>query len=94
MAASTMIGTVKKQKQIGILVVLEAQEIDFRGTLKANMMNIVYFYVNLFRFTKNFPLLSLCRLTEICLPQSPKPHVLNWCLLVGNVTMQIKSTAV
>ena len=41
MAASTMIGTVKKQKQIGILVVLEAQEIDFRGTLKANMMNIV-----------------------------------------------------
>ena len=94
MAASTMIGTVKKQKQIGILVVLEAQEIDFRGTLKANMMNIVYFYVNLFRFTKNFPLLSLCRLTEICLPQSPNPHALNWCLLVGNVTMQIKSTAV
>lgn len=67
----------KEIMQFGILVVLEAQEIDFRGTLKANMMNIVYFYVNLFRFTKNFPLLSLCRLTEICLPQSPKPHVLN-----------------
>lgn len=46
MAASTMIGTVKKQKQIGIVVVLEALD--------------------------------------------PKTR----CLLVGNVTMQIKSTAV
>ena len=55
MAASTMIGTVKKQKQIGILVVLEAQEIDFRGTLEANMMNVVYFYVNLSYHSAGLP---------------------------------------
>ena len=37
--------------QFGIPVFVEAQEKKFRGTLKVNMMNIAYFYVNFARFT-------------------------------------------
>ena len=71
MAASTMIGTVKKQKQIGILVVLEAQEIDFRGTLKANMMNIVISMWTFFVLRKIFLSYHSAGLPKYVYPNRP-----------------------
>ena len=38
----------KKLFQFGISVFLEVQEIIFWGTLKVNMINIAYFFVNFF----------------------------------------------
>ena len=51
----------KKNIQFGILVFLEAQEKNWEAIWDAaNVMNIVYFHDNFFRFTKKFlPLLTL-----------------------------------
>ena len=54
MTANTTVGNKREVIKFGILVFLETQEINLRGTLKVNMMNTVYFYVNLFRFIRNF----------------------------------------
>ena len=71
LVVSTVVCTEKKIK-FGILVFLEAQEMNFRGTRKVNIMTIVYFYVNFFRFTKKFlPLLTLKAFFEIFLTQLP-----------------------
>ena len=60
MAVSATFGTGREIIQFGISVFLEAQEINFRATVKVKMMNIAYFYVNFFHFTsKFFPLLTL-----------------------------------
>ena len=66
---STTAGTVTEIMQFGISVFLKAQEINLRGTVKVNMMNIAYFYVNLFRCTKKFlSLLTLQAFFETLLP--------------------------
>ena len=48
-----MFGTGEK-KQIGIWIFLVVQKINFLGPLKVNM-DIVYFYMNFFHFTKKVP---------------------------------------
>ena len=55
MGVSTMFGTEKKKK-FDIWVFLEVQEINFLGPLKVNM-DIVYFCMDFFDFTKKFLLL-------------------------------------
>ena len=83
MGVSTMFGT--GRKQFGIWVFLEVQEKNFLGALKLNM-NIVYFYLNLFHFTKKFlPFLNMQAFFEIFFPTIPPPtHMIffYWLLLV------------
>ena len=83
MGVSTMFGT--GRKQFGIWVFLEVQEKNFLGALKLNM-NIVYFYLNLFHFTKKFlPFLNMQAFFEIFFPTMPPPtHMIffYWFLLV------------
>ena len=97
MCASTMFGT--RQKQFGMRVFLEAQEINFLGPLKVNM-NIVYFYMNfiIFHFPKKFfPLLTMQAFFRNILqhhtPSNPS-EILYWFLLVDNITMQIILTVI
>ena len=53
MAVSTMFGNGKKIIRFNILVFLEAQEIICKAIVEAvNVMNIVYFYKNLFTFNE------------------------------------------
>ena len=61
MAVSAIVGTAKKIMQFGIFVFVEAQEINLRGYCKVvNVIRIIYFYKNFFRFTKKFlPLYNL-----------------------------------
>ena len=57
---STIVGIRREIIQFDILVFVEPQEINFPGTLKVNIINTAYFYVNIFHFTKRFcPLLTL-----------------------------------
>ena len=83
MGVSTMFGT--GRKQFGIWVFLEVQEKNFLGALKLNM-SIVYFYLNLFHFTKKFlPFLNMQAFFEIFFPTIPPPtHMIffYWFLLV------------
>ena len=56
MGVSPIFSTSKKQ--FGIFLCLEDQEMNFLGSLKLNM-NIVYFNMNFFHFSKKFlPLLT------------------------------------
>ena len=57
MAVSTMVGTAKKKYTVWHLVFLRSQEIIFKAV---NVIYLVYFNENFFRFMKKFlPLLTL-----------------------------------
>ena len=61
MAVSTMVGTAKKTMQFGIFVFVAVQEkIDEAISKVVNVIEILYFYENFFRFRKKFlPILTL-----------------------------------
>lgn len=54
MAVGTTVGNGKEMRKSGILVFLKAKGKNLEGTLKTNMTNTAYLYVNLFRSTKKF----------------------------------------
>ena len=66
MAVSTTVGIEVEIIQFGCWVFLETQEINFRDTLKVNMINIAFFYENFFHFRKKF--LHLLTLSTVFSP--------------------------
>lgn len=66
MAVSTTVGIEVEAIQFGCWVFLETQEINFRDTLKVNMINIAFFYENVFRLRKKF--LHLLTLSTVLPP--------------------------
>ena len=103
--ASVIVGTHKKKLCILVFVFVEKQKINFRGILKVNMMNIVYFYVTFSCFAEKVSpwprrLFSKCfypTLTPFPRISTPgktwlrawKFQWLNWCALVDNYVSKI-----
>ena len=92
MCVSTMFGIGKKY--FGIWVFLKVQEINFLGPLKVNM-NIAYFYMNFFHFTKKLLLLLTMHVffRNILLQHIPSnPNDISYSFFLFYSTMQIKLT--
>ena len=82
--------------QVGILIILGNQEIYFRSNLKVNMMNIVYFSMNISIFSfyeKVTPSLDHAGFSKYFSFNPPTlQDVFNWYLLVHNINNYVNKT--